>query len=132
MNSRVKELRLKLGLTQAEFADKLGVKNTAVSKIEKKEARLTEQNIKLICSTWNVNEVWLRSGSGDIFQETENLTADEVKLIETYRALLPENQKFASKTIEGLLKTQQALTGEKAPPEKGEEDSGLSPQKAAG
>ena len=43
MNERIKELRKYLHLTQDEFGEKLGIKKSAVSKIEKGENGATDQ-----------------------------------------------------------------------------------------
>lgn len=79
MNKRVKLLRNTLDMSQEEFGKKLGIGKTAVSKIEKGENKLTDQNINLICSiTWDgnkrVNAEWIKSGKGDMFLDS---TIDE-------------------------------------------------------
>lgn len=64
---RVKELRKTLGLTLEKFGQPLGVKKTAISQIEKGRNGLTEQMTKGICREFNVNEDWLRNGTGEMF-----------------------------------------------------------------
>ena len=71
---RLKELRKTLGLSQESFGSKLGVQKSAISKIEKGENGLKEQLFKLICMEFNVNETWLRTGEGQMFNE---LTREE-------------------------------------------------------
>jgi len=60
-------LRKNLSLSQSEFGAKLGVSNTAISKLETGENQITDQMAKLICKTYDVNMVWLRSGQGEMF-----------------------------------------------------------------
>lgn len=67
MNERVKELRKALGLSGEEFGNRLGVKRSAVSDIERGRNKLTEQMIKSICREFKVNEEWLRYGTGEMF-----------------------------------------------------------------
>ena len=67
MSERFKELRKTLRLTQAELGNVLGISGSAVSKIEKGENILTEQNIKLLEREFGVNEKWLRTGEGEMF-----------------------------------------------------------------
>lgn len=74
MNKRVHELRKLLGLSMEKFGEKLGVGKVAISLIESGKNNLTERNVVLICETFNVNECWLRNGTGDIFRE---LTLEE-------------------------------------------------------
>lgn len=47
MNNRIRELRKTLNLSQREFAEKIGLKQNAISYMEKSRATVTEQNIKL-------------------------------------------------------------------------------------
>ena len=63
---RIKELRKSLGLTLEKFGEQLGVTKQTVSRIENGVNNLTEQMIKSICREFNVNEEWLRDGTGDM------------------------------------------------------------------
>ena len=65
--SRVKELRKHLGLTQQEFADRLGVKRSAVANWDLDRSDPSDAMIALICREFNVREAWLRSGDGEMF-----------------------------------------------------------------
>lgn len=69
MNERIKELRKTLGLSQEAFAERLGLKGSAVSHLESGRRNVTTQNINAICREFGVNEEWLRTGSGDMFEE---------------------------------------------------------------
>lgn len=71
MNKRIYNLRKILGLSQKAFASNIGLKQNAISYMEKDGATVTEQNIKNICSQYNVNENWLRNGTGNMFCETK-------------------------------------------------------------
>lgn len=69
MNERIKELRKTLGLSQEAFAERLGLKGSAVSHLESGRRNVTTQNINAICREFGVNEEWLRTGSGNMFEE---------------------------------------------------------------
>lgn len=69
MNERLKELRKKIGVTQQEFADKLGLKRNTVATYEIGKATPSDRVISDICSKYNVNEDWIRSGTGDMFRK---------------------------------------------------------------
>ena len=71
-NERVKEVRKTLGLTLEKFGDRLGIKKAAVSKIEKGENSLTDANIKAICREFSVDYMWLTTGEGELFVETDD------------------------------------------------------------
>ena len=74
MKERIKELRKTLGLTLESFGDKVGVGKSTISRIENGTNGLTEQMILSICREFNVNENWLRTGSGEMFKD---MTLDE-------------------------------------------------------
>lgn len=106
MNNRVHTLRKELLLSQKEFAEKIGLKQNAVSYMEKNGGTITEQNIKIICSQFNVNEVWLRTGSGKMF------ISDEKKYKEFFSVfsdLDPPLQDYLLETAKDLLKAQSKL-----------------------
>lgn len=67
MGERVRELRKTLGLSGERFGEKIGLKKVAVSQIETGRNGLSEQNILAICREFNVNEEWLRYGTGNMF-----------------------------------------------------------------
>ena len=81
MNNRIREVREHFKLTQTEFGERLGVSRDVIGNIEYnrlKNPKQKEPIIKLICSTFGVNELWLRSGEGEMFQamtEDEELAA---------------------------------------------------------
>lgn len=64
MEKRIKELRKKTGLNQADFGKRIGITKSSVSKLELGENSPSEQTLMLICKTFGVNEVWLRTGEG--------------------------------------------------------------------
>jgi transcriptional regulator with XRE-family HTH domain len=69
MNERLKELRKKLGLTQQEFAERLGIKRNAVTNYEVGRNAPADMVVSLICREFGVNEEWLRTGEGPQFIE---------------------------------------------------------------
>ena len=69
MKERIKALRKELGLTQQEFADKLGIKRTTIGNYELGRNEPVDSVISLICDRCSVNEAWLRTGEGEMFVE---------------------------------------------------------------
>lgn len=78
MNERLKEIRKELKLTQKEFAKKLGITDSGISRLEKGQNQLTDQMIRSICREFNVNYSWLVSGTGDMFDEVPQTSIDEL------------------------------------------------------
>lgn len=105
MNARVRELRKALGLSCELFGQKIGVGKNAISRIETGKNGLTEQNIKLICGEFNVNEDWLRTGQGEMFNELPD--EDEVALIVS--ELLEEDNPFYQR-IKNAVKIYMSLS----------------------
>lgn len=103
MNNRIRELRKTLGLTQKEFAQKIGLKQNAISYMEKNGATVTEQNIRAICSQFSVNENWLRAGQGEIFLGNEKRKQD---FFDIFDKLSPALQDYLISTARELLETQ--------------------------
>lgn len=66
MNERLKLLRKTLKLSQDAFAERIGMKGSSISLLESGGRSITEQVIKSICREFNVNEEWLRYGTGDM------------------------------------------------------------------
>lgn len=69
MKERLKELRKELSLNQEEFANKLKIGRSTIANYEAGTREPVASVLSLICQTWNVNEDWLRTGSGEMFVE---------------------------------------------------------------
>ena len=67
MKNRIKELRESLGKSQGELAKDLGLSRNYISLVENGNRNLSEQSQKVLCSLYNVNEEWLKSGTGEMF-----------------------------------------------------------------
>lgn len=99
MNTRLKELRKSLKLTQQEFGSKIGLSKASIGNIENGIINLTDRNISLICSTYNVNEDWFREGNGEMFKE---MSKDE-ELSYLLGILMAEDCDYKKKFIKSML-----------------------------
>lgn len=106
MNSRIRELRKALNLSQDKFANKIGLKQNAISCMERPGATVTEHNIKIICSQFCVNEEWLRTGSGQMFLENEK---KQKEFFDIFNELSPCLQDYLLKTARDLLDAQSKM-----------------------
>ncbi|SEH31421.1 helix-turn-helix domain-containing protein [Selenomonas sp. KH1T6] len=70
---RVRAVRKQLGLSQTEFAARMGMTQGYVTNIERNIREVNSRLAKLICDTYSVSETWLVSGEGDMFQDNEHL-----------------------------------------------------------
>lgn len=67
MKERFKMIRNALKLSQDEFGEKLGLTRGAIANVELGRTEAKPLFISLVCSTFNVNETWLRTGEGEMF-----------------------------------------------------------------
>lgn len=96
---RVKAIRKALGLTLEKFGQPLGVKKNAISQIENGRNGLTDQMAKAICREFNVNEEWLRNGTGEMFVE---LSRDDQIAAFVGNLLKDEEDSFKRRLISAL------------------------------
>lgn len=67
MDKRIKELRKALNMTQNDFGTRIGLTPNTVTNYETGRRVPSNQVIFSICREFNVNEDWLRTGNGDMF-----------------------------------------------------------------
>ena len=67
MNTRIKEIRKSLELSQTAFGEKIGISRDSIANIEGNRMEIKDVVIKAICREFSVNENWLRTGSGEMF-----------------------------------------------------------------
>lgn len=95
MHERIREIRSSLNLNQSDFAKSLGMGSSTLGMMEIGKRNILDRHIKTICSIYNVNEHWLRTGEGDMFIENDStiiaelageykLDAIDQKIIEYY------------------------------------------------
>lgn len=89
---RVKAIRKELNMTLEQFGEKLGVTKTAISYVENNKRNLTEQMLLSICREFCVNEIWLRTGEGDIENMFTKLSDDDRYSINLGKLSITENQ----------------------------------------
>ena len=99
MNTRIRELRKSLKLTQQEFGNKIGLSKASIGNIENGIINLTDRNVSLICSTYNVNENWLRNGEGEMF----NPMSEDEEFAYMIGALLVDDEEDKRKFIRLML-----------------------------
>ena len=103
VGSRIKELRKaqKSPITQQEFADRVGIKQSTVATYEADRNVPSDAVISLICREFNVREAWLRDGEGEMFE----IKPRAEELGELVRKLLADRpESFRSRLITSLLR----------------------------
>lgn len=94
IGDRIYSLRKDLRLSQGAFGEKIGIKKSSVSSMEKNKSNPSEQTIKSICREFNVNYSWLVTGSGEVFLKTDDALfealAEEYNLSEIHMRMVKE------------------------------------------
>lgn len=85
IGERIRQLRKDtLNLTLVEASARLGISNQSISAIETGKNNPSDQTIRSICREFGVNEIWLRTGAGEMFrpeEESEELTRNLKRLM---------------------------------------------------
>lgn len=121
INDRIDFLRTELNMTKTAFADRLKVTQSYISKLINVGGMPSDRLIDDICEKYNVNEEWLRNGTGEMFRiipaEDENavyvseLLEDEdnplyfiiKSIMKTYLNLDPASKRTLELASEELL-----------------------------
>ncbi len=72
MNERLKVLRKTLKLSQDAFGERIGMSGGGISLLEMGKRNITEQNVKSICREFNVDYIWLTTGEGEMFVDSDD------------------------------------------------------------
>jgi transcriptional regulator with XRE-family HTH domain len=114
VNERVRLVRNALNLTQKDFGNRVTLAQTYLSQIEKGSRNVTEKIFKIICHEFNVNEEWLRTGKGEMFNSygdnilfdiSKKYRLDELdeKILLTYIKLNANQRKVFKDYIKSLI-----------------------------
>lgn len=98
MNERIRKLRKTLDLTQQEFGNRLGVKRNTIATYETGKSSPSDAAVALICREFGVNEVWLRTGEGEMFTKI----SDDDELSLSLGKLTLEENRFVRNAVNYL------------------------------
>lgn len=99
-NERIKHLREHLGISQEKLGETIGLSKSGISSIENGNRSVTEKHIKLISTCFNVNEDWLRTGAGSMF----NPMSEDEELDLYIGRISGSNDKFKKNLLKALCK----------------------------
>ena len=104
MKERIRQLRKTLGLNQADFGAKVGVKGNTIGNYELGLRNPSDLVILSICREFGVNELWLRTGEGG----DENMFTsvnDEDRFTINLAKLSNTENKFIQNTINAFAES---------------------------
>lgn len=99
INERIREIVKALGITQTEFSQRLKLSQQYVSQLTRTGVP-SDRTIRDICDKFNVNEKWLRTGKGKMFERK----TDEENLQLVFNQMMETNAPYRNEIIRCLCK----------------------------
>ncbi len=123
LGERIKKMRKDLDLTQQEFASRIGTTANVLTNYETGRRNPSSSVINNICKTFDVNEEWLRTGKGEMFNPKSSaamealarergLTHSDFVLIEKFLSMKQESRLAVA---EYMLEVAAALNSDTTP-----------------
>lgn len=114
IGERIKILRKEKCLSMEDFGAIIGMGKSAVSRIENGVNGTTDQTIRSICREFGVNEQWLRTGEGEMFEQTRasvldrlsteyDLSREQRSVIEAFLDLDPQERDVILKYVHNVF-----------------------------
>lgn len=120
MNERIKAVRRHYHLTMSAFGSRIGIKNSSISLLESGKNNPSERTILAICREFNVNEEWLRTGKGDMFNQDEPSIlarlSGEYKLTQREEAVIAAFLELSDTDRAAIMRYVDNLVAKLAPP----------------
>lgn len=114
LKERLKQLRAALKLNQKDFSQKINVGYSTLAMFETGQRIPKDIHIAQICQAFNVNEEWLRNGTGDMFVESDStivsqlsseygLDAFEKAMINGFLKMKPEQRAMLKEWVKSAM-----------------------------
>jgi transcriptional regulator with XRE-family HTH domain len=101
MNERVIEIRKVLGYSQQQFSEIIKLSRSCEAGIETKRRKVNDRLVKMICLTYSVNEEWLKTGKGEMFDTSKDPRLE--RIIRNFNKMTPLLQDYVMEYIDWLL-----------------------------
>jgi transcriptional regulator with XRE-family HTH domain len=102
VNERIKQVRKTLNITQRNFCKQISVSQSSLGEIETGVRNVNDRIMQLICSQFNVNKNWIKTGNGEMFDNKKPDIKLE-NLIRIYEQLGEPLQDYLLKQSELIL-----------------------------
>lgn len=114
MKDRIREVREHFGLSMEKFGSRIGIGKASISLLESGKNNPSVQTITLICREFGVNEQWLRTGEGEMFEQTRasvldrlsteyDLSREQRSVIEAFLDLDPQERDVILKYMHNVF-----------------------------
>ena len=101
VNKRIRQVRQALSMSQKDFSAAIRVSTSYIPEIENENRKANDRIIRLICLTFGVSEVWLKTGKGEMFQSSP--IEKRERILNLFNELNPQFQDYAIAVIDRLL-----------------------------
>lgn len=130
MKDRIREVREHFGLSMEKFGSRIGIGKASISLLESGKNNPSVQTITLICREFGVNEQWLRTGEGEMFEQTRasvldrlsteyDLSREQRSVIEAFLDLDPQERDVILKYVHNVFdRSAESATQSTAIPDK--------------
>lgn len=81
LGERIKQIRLAAGLTQQQFAERIGLSRNFIAVIETSGRKPSDRTVSDICREFGVSLAWLENGVGEMY--VQRSTNEELALLVT-------------------------------------------------
>lgn len=114
MKDRIREVREHFGLSMEKFGSRIGIGKASISLLESGKNNPSVRTITLICREFGVNEQWLRTGEGEMFEQTRasvldrlsteyDLSREQRSVIEAFLDLDPQERDVILKYVHNVF-----------------------------
>lgn len=114
MKDRIREVREHFGLSMEKFGSRIGIGKASISLLESGKNNPSVQTITLICREFGVNEQWLRTGEGEMFEQARasvldrlsteyDLSREQRSVIEAFLDLDPQERDVILKYVHNVF-----------------------------
>jgi len=103
-NDRIIKIRKALKKTPTGFANTLCLSRSYVYELEKGRRAVNDRIAKLISMTFGVNEEWLKTGAGKMFDNSGGEVRRKIE--ELFDKLCPDYQEYVLRHLDLLLELQ--------------------------
>ena len=127
INARIAEIIAESGMSKTEFAKRVNVSQSHVSRMVSGETGVSDRTISDICRVFRVNEDWLRNGTGEKYRKKPraeelgeifaDLEVDDTVKARFIRTLADFPEEYFSQALEMARKFLERYAEEEGPGE---------------
>ena len=101
INQRIVQIRKTLGYSQEKFAEGLELSRSFQGGIEANHRKVNDRLVKQICLTYGVDENWLKTGQGEMFNTANDPRLE--RIIRNFNKMDPLLQDYVMKYLDWLV-----------------------------